>query len=377
MQKNIIIFTDGKKIIDVNPSFFNFFREYRTLEAFKKEHDCICDFFQRRDEDEYIYKNIDNMLWTDYILQHPDRYLKVTMQKEDDFRIFSVDAQIISKTEKEKIVVTFNDITEQENHQMQLEYEVDKKTNALMEQDKIMLSQSRQAAMGDMISMIAHQWRQPITAIGMGAQNMQLDIELEEIDPKRFDKKLNNIVEQTHFLSKTIDDFRDFLKPNKKPDTHMLSEIVDGTLNIVEKSLENNNITLEKSFENDIEITTFRNEVIQVLLNIINNSKDVMKIKEMDDGLITIKLDSDEQNAYIKICDNAGGIPDDVLPRIFEPYFTTKEEREGTGLGLYMSKMIIEKHLKGKLMAENLNGGAYFTISLPALAKKQGVSDDT
>ena len=117
--------------------------------------------------------------------------------------------------------------------------------NELKEKDEIMLAQSRQAAMGDMISMIAHQWRQPITAIGMGAQNMQLDIEMDEIDPERFDRKLNNIVEQTNFLSKTIDDFRDFLKPNKKPSTHTLSKIVEGALNIVEKSLENNNITLE------------------------------------------------------------------------------------------------------------------------------------
>ena len=245
----------------------------------------------------------------------------------------------------------------------------------LKQKDKIMLSQSRQAAMGDMISMIAHQWRQPITAIGMSAQNLQLDIELEDIDLKRFDTKLTTIVEQTEFLSKTIDDFRDFFKPNKKPNTNMLSNTVEGALSVVGKSLENNNIRLEKYFENDIQITTYHNELIQVLINIINNAKDIINIKEKDDGLITIQIYSDKDNAYIKVCDNAGGIPDSALSRIFEPYFTTKEGKGGTGLGLYMSKMLVEKHLKGEIIAENINGGACFTLSF-SLNNKKGVSND-
>lgn len=276
--------------------------------------------------------------------------------KRKDGSIFFADinSSMITLSGKKYLVGIFRDVTEQKKLQSKLK-----------EKDDIMLAQSRQAAMGDMIGMIAHQWRQPITAIGMGAQNMQLDIELEEIDPKRFDEKLSKIVEQTHFLSNTIDDFRDFLKPNKKPGTHMLSEILEGALNIIAKSLENNNIKLKKSFKNDIEITTFRNEVIQVLINIINNAKDIIKIKEIEDGLITIEVDADKHNAYIKICDNAGGIPQDVLPKIFEPYFTTKDEKGGTGLGLYMSQMIIEKHLKGKIMVENINGGACFTVLLP------------
>ena len=243
--------------------------------------------------------------------------------------------------------------------------ERNKLQNELKEKDEIMLAQSRQAAMGDMISMIAHQWRQPITAIGMGAQNMQLDIELGDINPKRFDTKLTKIVEQTEFLSKTIDDFRDFLKPNKKPKNCKLSELVEDSLTIIGKSLQNNNITLEKSFEGDIKITTYYSEVIQVLLNIINNSKDIILIKNVEDGIIWISFSHDEKMAYIKICDNAGGIPENILPRIFEPYFTTKEEKGGTGLGLYMSQMIIEKHLKGTIKAQNHNGGACITVSLP------------
>ena len=245
----------------------------------------------------------------------------------------------------------------------------------LKQKDEIMLAQSRQAAMGDMISMIAHQWRQPITAIGMSAQNMQLDIEMDDIDSKRFDTKLSKIVELTAFLSKTIDDFRDFLKPNKKPNTQMLSKIIKGTLSIIEKSLENNNITLKESLQDDTEITTYSNEVIQVLINIINNAKDIIKIKDINNGIICLNISHDNETAKFEICDNAGGIPEDILPRIFEPYFSTKEEKGGTGLGLYMSKMIIEKHLKGIIDVHNNDEGACFSITI-ALKHDEGVLDD-
>ena len=256
-----------------------------------------------------------------------------------------------------------------------LEQRVNSEIEKNAKKDTIMMAQSRQAAMGDMISMIAHQWRQPITAIGMGAQNIQLDIELEDIDTKRFDMKLTKIVEQTEFLSKTIDDFRNFLKPNKKPSSCMFCKIAEDTLTIIGKSLENNNITLEKSYEDDLEITTFRNEVIQVLLNIINNSKDVMKIKEMDDGIIWLNISHNDEMAIFKICDNAGGIPDDILPRIFEPYFTTKEEKGGTGLGLYMSQMIVEKHLKGTIKAQNIDNGLCMRVSIPLNIDKGNLDD--
>ena len=253
--------------------------------------------------------------------------------------------------------------------------ERNKLQSELKQKDEIMLAQSRQAAMGDMISMIAHQWRQPLTAIGVGAQNLQLDIELDDIDPKRFNTKLTKIVELTAFLSKTIDDFRDFLKPNKKPETSMLSKVLNGALGIVGKSLENNNITLKYSLQSNIEITTYSNEVIQVLINIINNAKDIIIIKNIDDGVIWLNISHDEETVKFEICDNAGGIPEEILPRIFEPYFSTKEEKGGTGLGLYMSKMIVQKHLKGVISAHNSAEGACFSITIP-LIHNEGDLDD-
>ncbi|WP_372999127.1 PAS domain S-box protein [Sulfurimonas sp.] len=488
---NIVIVTDGEKIKRANRTMLDF-TGYQTLDEFKKDHDCICDFFI--EEENTLMPFVDELTWLAYIFANPNQIHEASMVHDGKVHRFIVQAQKlpISKinTQESLSVVTFADVTEIEvirnklnnSNKVLLEneeklraitdsaldaiimldndgkfifwnpkakailgYEEDellgkdfhkivapkafheaakkgykkfaktgegdalgkilelsaikkgghefpvslllngvlidgkwhgigflrdlsetkKMENELKQKDEIMLAQSRQAAMGDMISMIAHQWRQPITAISMGAQNMQLDIELEDVDYKRFNEKLAKIVEQTSFLSKTIDDFRNFLKPNKKADSCMLSELVEGTLGLIGKSLENNNITLNKSFKNDIEIITFYSEVIQVLLNIINNSKDIILLKNMSDGTIEIKIDSDAQNVYIEICDNAGGISDDVLPRIFEPYFTTKDEKGGTGLGLYMSQMIVEKHLKGTIVAQNINGGACFKLSLP------------
>ena len=255
-----------------------------------------------------------------------------------------------------------------------LEQRVEEEIVKNREKERIMLAQSRQAAMGDMISMIAHQWRQPITAIGMSAQNMQLDIELEAIDPQRFGNKLQNIVEQTRYLSRTIDDFRNFLRPNKKAVSCTPKNLAEGAVSIIGKSLEHHKITLEKRYETDLPVTTYCNEVIQVLLNVINNAKDIIVINNQKNGVITLRVYAEGDDACFEIRDNAGGIPEAVLPHIFEPYFSTKESRGGTGLGLYISQMIIEKHLNGSIRAENSGGGARFTVSIPRQPHREASS---
>jgi signal transduction histidine kinase len=350
---NILIVTDGKNIKRANQTMLDFLG-YENLDNFKQEHSCICDCFIKQENT--LMTHVDELTWLDYMLQHPTKTHFVAMKHNDKIHRFIAQAQKLPFEQIQELlcVVTFTDITEMETIK-----------NKLKQKDEMILAQSRQAAMGDMISMIAHQWRQPITAISMGAQNMQLDIELEDINPERFDEKLTKIVEQTAFLSHTIDDFRDFLKPNKKLDVSKISDIINSTLGLIGKSLQNNNISVEKTLANDLEIVTYNSELIQVLLNILNNSKDIISIKKIDNATIKISIDNDDKNVYFYICDNAGGIADDVLPRIFEPYFTTKDEKGGTGLGLYMSQMIVKKHLNGTIKAKNIKDGACFTITLP------------
>lgn len=233
------------------------------------------------------------------------------------------------------------------------------------EQEELMIAQSRHAAMGEMISMIAHQWRQPISAISMGANNMLADIQFEDIDPKVFEELSNDIIDQTKYLTKTIDDFRDFFKPTKERVSVYPAEIIEESLAIISKSIENSNITLTKKIDQTSEIQTYSRELLQVLINILKNAKEAFEKSPTDNKTIAIELHEDDDNIYIIISDNAGGIPEDIRNKIFDPYFSTKKEKNGTGLGLYMSKTIIDKHLYGKISVENLHGGAQFTLTLP------------
>jgi len=235
----------------------------------------------------------------------------------------------------------------------------------ILEKDEIMIAQSRHAAMGEMISMIAHQWRQPISVIAMDANNILADIELNMINEDELRDSSRDIITQTAELSKTIDDFREFFKPNKSIEKIYLIQVFNDAYNVIGKSLENNSIEIIVNIDKTIEIETFSRELMQVIINIIKNAKEVFSEKNISSKLITINSSFDEESIRIDISDNAGGINEDILVKIFDPYFTTKGAKNGTGLGLYISKIIIEKHLHGTIKAFNKDDGANFEIVLP------------
>jgi len=234
-------------------------------------------------------------------------------------------------------------------------------------QDKQMFNQSRLAQMGEMISMIAHQWRQPLNAISLTTNNLQLKCIMDEVENDFFEKELGLIDDYSQHLSKTINDFRNFFKENKKKESTTLNEIVQNVFSIVQTSLETKNIKLIRSFHCSHEIQTYPSEVMQVLLNIIKNAEDIFIENNIKNPTITVETICGVDylgHPSIIIKDNGGGIPEDVLPKIFDPYFSTKLEKDGTGLGLYMSKTIIEEHCEGKLSVQNSEFGALFKIEL-------------
>ncbi len=235
----------------------------------------------------------------------------------------------------------------------------------LEEKEELMLNQSKHAAMGEMISMIAHQWRQPITTISMAANNILADIELDMLNNEEAKKFANEVSTQTQYLSNTIEDFRNFFKQDKDVETVDLKTIFNDTSSIILASLKNNGIDFILNFDKTIQISTYRRELVQVLINIIKNAKEALQEKDIKVKKIEIKIVTVEDKISIEIIDNAGGIKDEIIDKIFEAYFTTKDQQNGTGLGLYMSKMIIEKHLKGKISVYNTNEGATFKIILP------------
>jgi C4-dicarboxylate-specific signal transduction histidine kinase len=165
-------------------------------------------------------------------------------------------------------------------------------------------------------------------------------------------------------MSKTIDDFRDFFKPNKQIEVFSISKAIDTTLEIIGASFTNHMIAFEKDLKDEYCSEGFSSEFSQVLLNILNNAKDALVEKDVADKKILFKVSANEKSVKIDIEDNAGGIPEAILQKVFDPYFTTKEEGKGTGIGLYMSKTIIEHNMRGKLTASNTENGARFTIVL-------------
>ena len=240
----------------------------------------------------------------------------------------------------------------------------------LKEQTEIMIAQSKHAAMGEMISMIAHQWRQPLSVISMGANNIMADVELDMVENDSLKDISQEIINQTQELSNTIDDFKEFFKPFKDSETILIESVFDNAFNVIGKSLKNNNINVIKDCNSKKEIETYSRELMQVFINIIKNAKEILVEKNIKNRKIKIITQDHQEHIIIKIIDNGGGIPTEIIPKIFDPYFSTKNKKTGTGLGLYMSKTIIDKHLQGDIKVMNTSDGACFVIRLPYIIKK-------
>lgn len=235
----------------------------------------------------------------------------------------------------------------------------------LQNKEEMMIAQSRNAAMGEMIGMIAHQWRQPISVVSMVANNIKIDATMNDLNAESFQKYADSILVQTEYLSETIEDFRNFFLPNKEKDRVKLEDVMTDSQKIIGKSLESNNVILTVNNETELTVEILSRELMQVYINIIKNAKDVLLEKRKENRKIDIIINDDGENVITTICDNGGGIKDYIIDKIFDPYFSTKEAKTGTGLGLYMSKTIVEKHLGGSLSVDNVNDGACFKIKIP------------
>jgi signal transduction histidine kinase len=243
--------------------------------------------------------------------------------------------------------------------------------NELVEQEEIMIAQSRHVAMGEMIGMIAHQWRQPLTVIAMSANNIIVDIELEEVNEESFKNEAQNILHQTEHLSKTIDDFKNFFRPNREKEMVKVEDIVFEAESIIGKSIENNDITLSIEHDTTAPIAIYSREFLQVIINLLNNSKEALIDNTKENRSIHVEIKDTRDFIVTTICDNGGGIDEKIMKKIFEPYFSTKDKLTGTGLGLYISKNIIEKHLGGTIRVRNTQDGACFKLDIPKQYKDQ------
>lgn len=257
-----------------------------------------------------------------------------------------------------------------------LELKISDAVNEMQKKDTYMLHKSRLVQMGEIVSMIAHQWKQPLSIISTLNISIVMAIELEQYDLSKenqrkefldfLSKKLKKIEFYTNNMGKIISNFSDFYRPNKQQEEATLSEPVFQAYWLLEESLASQNIDLHLELGSKNRVMLFKNEFVQVLVNIINNAREQFEKKSVADAQISIKSYDMQNIAVMEISDNAGGIEEEIVDKIFDPYFSTKFDKNGTGLGLHMSKNIIKQHSGGKLYVQNIQNGAKFTIEIAA-----------
>ena len=312
------------------------------------------------------------LLMSGYLSKKIDHILigtKKFANNELDYRI-----KVTSKDEIGQLENSFNEmatkieklIIEEKKLNSNLEQKVILETSKQKEQEQLLIQQTRLAAMGEMIGNIAHQWRQPLNALGLVLQNLKFSYDIGELNENMMSKSINKATMLTNSMSKTIDDFRNFFKPNKAKEEFSINENVFKAIELVESTFEHHHIKLEKHFSlEEPKFYGFPNEFSQVILNILTNAKDAIFENKIENPLVIVQTKIEDSNILISIKDNGKGISEEIINKIFEPYFTTKDESKGTGIGLYMSKLIIENNMGGKIEVKNDDEGAIFTIKLP------------
>ncbi len=235
----------------------------------------------------------------------------------------------------------------------ELEIRIKKEVDENLKKDRLLSQQQKMISMGQMIENIAHQWRQPLSVITTSISGIKLKKMVNDLDDEFLYKTLDSVMNTSQYLSNTIDDFRYFFKPQKEKEFFYLKECINKTIDLLEANFKENNIKLICDME-DIQILGYETELIQVLINILNNSKDALSSLHDQERLIFINVKKENGKALIKIKDNAGGIQEDIIDQIFEPYFTTKHQAQGSGIGLYMCQEIIYKHMNGHIDITNI-----------------------
>ena len=242
---------------------------------------------------------------------------------------------------------------------------VEDAVSELRKKDEILISQGRQAAMGEMIGNIAHQWRQPLNTLGLIVQELRMTYGRDESYQEHLKAGVKKAMGLIQHMSKTIDDFSNYFKPDKEKTLFCVNKAVTRALALVEPSLANFNINIEVIAGKEHFIDGYSNEYSQVLLNILLNCRDAFEESKIDHGrIITITVFEENNHSVVTVGDNAGGIADGIIDKLFDPYFTTKGPDKGTGIGLYMAKTIIEKNMGGALTVRNTADGAEFRIEV-------------
>lgn len=302
-----------------------------------------------------VFKDLEK-LTDDVLLYDPKKNNFDTARATSHDEIGFIHNAIISMVSK---INLHTSVLDELNASLEDKVKIEVEKNRL--QDQQLVQQSKMAQMGEMISMIAHQWRQPLNIISLNTTKLETSILLNhKISNEEIYNTTSEINKQSQYLSNTIDDFRYFYKPNKESVLVTLEDVVSKSLSIIKSSLVSLHIEVIEEYNSKEKIKLYDNEMMQVILNILKNAQDNFLEKGIENAFIKIST----TNRRISICDNGGGIPKEIIEKIFDPYFSTKDEKSVTGLGLYMSKTIVEKHHEGRLHVKNHDNGVCFFIDV-------------
>lgn len=363
LQATIVFVLDKDEVIDGSQSYLYLFN-YPTTDEMQKD---FIEAFKIVDGKKYPCEELLNdRNWVGFLLKHPDENFRVILEKDGIRYVFEILARSmlyksgISDNEYKEYnytVVSLNDITD-------LILEMKKSR----EKDFILMRQSKFAALGEMIANITHQWKQPINSMGILIQSLGQKCKTQDIDYDKIKELTQKQLEILESMDRTMHDFANFFKPDKQKNTFMLSEAIDAAISIIEPSIKQIDTRLKLEIKEDCKCLGYKNELIQALLNILQNSRDAMENRP--EKIIEIETVCRDNMAIITIEDTGGGVDKSVMDKVFEPYFTTKDT--GTGIGLYMTRMIIEDSLNGSITVSNTEHGARFVIMFPSNKRSYG-----
>jgi C4-dicarboxylate-specific signal transduction histidine kinase len=348
-----------------------------ALERIKTERIDIClldvmmpvmDGFEvcRRIKSDPNYRNIPVVMITSYA--DTEYRIRGTEAGAEDFITKPFDSdEVLARIKMLLHVKSLNDRLQSAYHDIadlnnSLEERIAQAVEEIRRKDQMLIVQGRLAAMGEMIDNIAHQWRQPLNSLGLIIQQVPFFHETGELTGEFLKKNTGKSMELIQHMSRTIDDFKNFFKPDKQAVSFSVNKMVERALSLTDASFKDRKISTALHTEGDPMATGYPNEYGQVLLNIFMNAADALAANQVDDALISIRSFAEAGASVVTVSDNAGGIAEEIIDRLFDPYFTTKGPDQGTGIGLFMSKMIIEKNMGGKLTVRNTGAGAEFRI---------------
>lgn len=361
-QNSIVIITDGYTLIKANKAFFRYIDDFVSVDDFKSKYNCICDLFAEKEG--YLLPDINDSRWTTYILNNQDQAHKAFIAYNGHDYIFAVHAKKFIYGGTQKIIATFEDITRLMDYEEQLEAKIADEIESSRKKDAIIYQQSRFAAIGEAMQSVSHHWRQPLSALSLMIQDIQDAKNFNELDQAYMKAFTSKSLELIRDMSDTLDSFKlIFSTKHYENGEFSVEETVNKALSIIRSTLKADGIELSVNIKHpNVTVTGSQKEYLHALVSILSNAAEALETSDKERRIILTIDQEREGKSVLAVHNNGPAIEPENLEKIYDPYFSTKFDKNGTGLGLFTAKSVIEHQLNGSLRAQNIDDGVTFTI---------------